>query len=171
VRDATGAPVPDAVVYFRDADGRFLQPLSNCISSARGRYEFAGAPPGTLTAFARGAGACSRESAPVAVIAGSTVELDLELAPAGTLTVVVEDEQRQPTLARVRLIDARGSDWALLAIGEHILDAISFGTQSFGSLCPGQYEVHAYDEDGRSASEIVKIEGPGERVVRLSLKP
>ncbi|MEM7308993.1 MAG: carboxypeptidase regulatory-like domain-containing protein [Planctomycetota bacterium] len=175
VLDATGAPAPQATVWFRDAAGHVVQRLSPDVTDDAGELPPKALAAGAYTAFARGASGCARESAPVEVRAGETAELSLRLEPGGTLRVSVAAEGgAEPISApRITVRDDAGrlvSGLASIRIIERIYGEGYQSTDlTVGPLPPGTYAVRATGGDGRAAEAEVDVDVGGNAEVELAL--
>jgi uncharacterized GH25 family protein len=173
VRDGTGAPVPGAGVFVRDARGELVERLSGIATDSSGRFEYGGLAPGEYQVSARKGELTSAESAAVAVDAERRGDVELVLAAGATLLVSVVDGDETLVEASITVVDAAGRTVSgMLALGEIMAlleSGLSGKEQRVGPLPPGQYTVRAVHADGRTKERKVSVTGAGERRVRLAL--
>ena len=173
VVDATGAPVPQAAIFVRDAEGNLLERLSMNVSGPDGKFRYAAVSPGEYTITARAGDLASIEGDIVRVTAGQTTDLRVSMVGGTMLLVTVTDRSGAEVRARVSVKDERGREVnGMLSLtevmgGQRGLDTAE---QRVGPLPPGRYEVTAVADDGREVAKPVTLAGQPERRLRVRLK-
>lgn len=176
VRGPDGQPVGGATVFFRDASGNQVAPLSSTETDANGRFERKGLAEGAYTLIAKTSELASVESPAVAVQAGAVREARLEVGPATVLVVRLQDREGRSARLRVEVFDGEGRDVARLTTLATLRSAFRSGTSSterrVGPLPPGEYKVRASTADGRMQEQVVRLQGgEPEKSIRLVLEP
>jgi hypothetical protein len=164
-----GAPVAGAVVYARDDQGNLIQRWPRPVTDGSGRFSLDGLTPGAMTFGARTSKLAPVESATVALRAGETSRIVLEVRAGTILRVIVQDGDGTPVGASVRVADDRGRDMgALSQFDLEFLDGPPSpdAGQRIGPLLPGHYRVTATNHDRASASKDVDVSGD-EQVVTV----
>ncbi len=172
VVDASGEPVEGAVVYARGSGGEIVAPLSDAASDRSGVAVHVGLPPGAFALHARAPGLASAESEPLAVRAGATSDVRLELRPATRLRVRLENERGEPVQGWVAVRAADGHDAGGLWPADELEDLFFAGAFSpsepfFGPLEPGTYSVRADAFGGGQVEREVTLAGESERSITL----
>jgi len=182
VVDANGRPVPAAVVWFRDSNGRIVERLSLTSTDAGGRFPGRLLAPGEYTVLARTGGSgdgglAAPESQPIRVTAGATAQVELVAAPAIALRIACGPEPDAPPLTgtRLRVEDARGRAVEGLTGMEMYRslyeDGLSVRAPRVGVFPPGRYRCVATSADGRAAEGQIELAaGDGERTLSLELR-
>jgi hypothetical protein len=86
----------------------------------------------------------------------------------------VEDGDGKPLRAAIRVVDEDGLEVGGLLVGADIEAAMSEGfdsrTTRVGPLPPGEYEVIATTDDGKSDRKPVKLTGKKERSLLIRIR-
>ena len=163
-RGPDGAPLEGVGVVALAADGRQVGGAGEPPDS-RGRARIEGLPAGRDLILARGRVAVS---APVEIdlSPGERGQVELDCARGGGLVVSVDAPDRRP--ARVRVLDARGLDHAVLLASPHAEELLPDGSLRLRPLAPDRYRVVAETRDGRAAEAGVEVASGEEARVRLA---
>jgi hypothetical protein len=171
VRDASGAPLADANVFARDERGQAVDTLTTCRTEPDGSFTYEGVAPGKYTLFARTATHATPEGAPVLAREGEISRVELAAAPGTILIVWFEDREGGRLRGAVSVRDERGREMTgfhgLESVESLISEGIDTRVQRVGPLPPGEYQVSATADDGRSAKKTVSLRGQDERSVKL----
>jgi carboxypeptidase family protein len=174
VVDALGKPVGGASIFVRDAQGRALALVSDCMSDAGGKFTYDDLPAGTVTASARLQKLCCRESSPIDLPEGGKAHVQLTLEEGTILRVTLVDEEGHALRATVSVLDDRGREWSSLygreGMEQLMTQGFSSTEQRIGPLAPGKYKVVATTSDGRTVSKPVTLGGQDERTLKLTFK-
>ena len=175
VTDSSGAPVPGASIFIRDAAGMPVEMISMVSTDARGTCVYSGLVEGDYQVSARTIDAASVEGTPVHVTAGATESVELELDKGTLLKVVMTDSEGNPVNGRLRVVDSDGREHAsypsLTAVMTRLgTDGFSGDKQVIGPLPPGRYRVYAVGEDGRETDKPVSLRGQAERSIRIRFR-
>jgi len=174
VLDEQGKPAAELAIFVRDSSGRLLERLSFLSTDAAGKFRCSGLAAGQYTVSARGGARATKESADVRVRSGESSKVEL-VAGAGTeLRVSLVDAQGEPMRAAIEVLDSEGRQVnGMMGMSELMANfraGINANEQKVGPLPPGDYRVHAYALDGKSASKPVTLNGQAERTLKLRLK-
>jgi hypothetical protein len=171
VLDEQGEPVAGASIFPRDTGGTWYASTGG-VSFDDGGFGF-WLPAGRYTLLARAPGLASAESEPIAVVAGSSAEIDLVLVPATRLELALLDRHGAAVPARLRVEDARGRRMTgVLAFHERdelFREGFSTLEPRVGPFVAGGYRVIATTDDGKSAEATVNVAGEPLQRVELQL--
>lgn len=171
VRDASGAPIADANVFARDERGQAVDSLTMCRTESDGTFTYLGVAPGKYTIFARTATHATAEGTPGLAREGETSRVDLVALPGTILNVSFEDREGRRLRGSVSVRDERGREMTgfhgMESLESMISEGIDTRVQRVGPLPPGEYQVSAIADDGRSDRKTVQLRGQEERSVKL----
>lgn len=174
VRDSNGAPVADAAIFVRNADGRLMDRFSMTSSGPDGSFTYTGVEPGEYSVSARTKDRASSDSARVRVTREAPGEVELVVLAGSKLVVEVEDAEGQAVQAFISVLDSEGREVQGMIGMSEFSSAISGGfdssQQTIGPVPPGSYTVIALGLDGKRAQKPVNLDGQAERRLRLRLK-
>ncbi|AEW99239.1 MFS transporter [Streptantibioticus cattleyicolor] len=157
VLDASGAPVPGAVVTLVDQRGR---QLGHATAAPDGRYAVARPAPGQYVLVGSSVG---RRPGVVTLAVGETgAEADLVLAGNGTLSGTVRAEGAPVARALVVVADAHGEVAASVTTGDS-------GEYHVPGLVPGDYTVAVNAAGHRPAAAQTTVDGVDPVVLDVQL--
>jgi sarcosine oxidase gamma subunit len=131
-----------------------------------GRFSLSGLAPGSWTVHAL-QGLDQAAEADVAVAGDGQTKVDLRLAPATHLRVVVRDAAGAPVKARVKCMRSDGADftdWRARSRGR-----APEGEHRLSPLPPGTYTLWAEGDGATSKVKIITLKGEPESLVELLL--
>ena len=117
----------------------------------------------------------SPDGSVVRVTPDEDARVELTLTPGIVLHVGLDDGDGKPLRAAIRVESEAGHDHVAGAsqaeLEQLFTGGVSASRRRVGPLPPGRYTLSATAMDGRSAEEVVSLEGePSEREVRLRLR-
>jgi len=174
VRDSNGAPVQDASIFVRNADGRLVDRFSMTTTGPDGRFNYTGVEPGEYFVSARTKDRASTDSAAVRVTHENSGDVELVVQAGSKLVVEVVDGEGQAVQALVTVLDAQGREvQGMLGFSElssAFAEGFDSSQQTIGPVPPGTYTVVALGPDGARAQKPVTLDGQAERRLKLRLK-
>jgi hypothetical protein len=167
VLTAEGKSVPGAQVLARLPSGGQLEELKPAKTDAEGRFAVGGLEAGT---YALGALFGTQQGAEVnvEVEAGKASSVELRLAPATLVRVVVRDAQGAVIKAQITCQRSDGADFSWWIEGKPAAKAPE-GEQRFGPLPPATYTVQANVEGAAPSAQTVMLKGEPEIMVEIVL--
>lgn len=172
VVDPEGRPVVEAGIFLRGEDGTLVDAMTWKITDALGEATYDGLAPGRYSVTARGRDLASPPSSFVTVAPDERTEVELELEPASTLIVSVEDDDGAKLRASYRILDEDGNEvqrmWSVVELQRMMSGSqYSLLEPRFGPLAPGKYKVFATLPDGTVLKKPVSLRGQPERALTL----
>lgn len=174
VLDDQGKPAAELAIFVRDSSGRLLERLSFLATDGSGKFRVSGLAAGEYTVSARGGARATKESSDVRVRSGESSKVELVAGSGTELRVSLVDAQGEPMRAAIEVLDSDGRQvngmMGMSDLMANFRAGINANEQKVGPLPPGEYRVHAYALDGKSASKPVTLNGQAERTLKLRLK-
>ncbi len=170
VTDARGQLVNDAVIFIRDADGDWVNPVSVTSTFMEGKGAITDLAPGTYTFMARTRLGLSQESQPVELPHvpadrsphDTAITVPLQVATGVPLTVTITDANGQPAEAQFTIRDSLGRKVSGTTSFHDRARAAekgnTFGVAWTNPLLPGTYELTAVAKDGAQATSQVQLQ-------------
>jgi hypothetical protein len=174
VVDASGAPVPEASVFARDASGRLVDGLSMVSTDAGGKARYQGLGPGTYTILARKDLLASVDSGHAKIDEGGHAEARVALQPGTILVVTCLGQESKPIRGTISVLDEEGREvGAMISLAEamKMFNENGFSTleRRIGPLPQGKYTVRATGPDGKLVTKPVSLTGQAERKITIHL--
>ncbi len=166
VRNAAGALMPRAEICAFDAAGRAVALRMERHTDNAGRFELEDLPLGRVFVLARTPSGAAKTSATVREDPSGDVEI--VLAPCGTLGVRVVDSAGTPVWAGLEIVDGDGCHFEELS-APPFSEPQPAGTRVWPGLPAGRYAVRAHAAQGGSASRDAQVSG-GE-ITSVTLSP
>jgi len=174
VRDSNGAPVADASIFVRNAEGRIVDRFSMTSSGPDGSFTYTGVEPGEYFVSARTKELASSDSAPVRANPDGTAEVELVVLAGSKLVIEVVDAEGNSVQALVTVFDSQGREVQGMLGFSELSSAFTEGfdstKQTIGPVPPGSYTVVAVGMDGTRTQKPVNLDGQAERRMKLRLK-
>lgn len=168
VLTAAGEPAPGARVMVRSPAGVFIEPYSSATADEAGSFTLSGLAPGDYL-LAVMLGADQGVEAPATVEAGEETRVELRLAAATLVRVLVKDKQGLPVQqAYLTCQSTAGRDYSSWLDWSSHQDAPP-GEQRLGPLPPGTYTFKADRQGATPDPKTVTLKGEKELVVELVL--